>query len=67
MSRGEDHKLSHAAKVGVGLEHALNTGPGPTPGANLGIMLGLTVKAALMVTYGAYIPSPQMNLCPEGG
>ena len=58
MSRGEDHKLGHAAKVGVSLECALGTGPGPTTEADIGIMLGLTVKATLMVTCGAYIPSP---------
>ena len=74
MSRGEDHELGHAAKVGVSLEHTLDTGqgpaleigPGPTPGANLGIVLGPTVKAALMVTYRAYIPGPKTNLHPEG-
>ena len=74
MSGGEDHELGHAAKVGVSLECALDTSlrptleisPGPAPGADLGTVLGLTVKAALMATYGAYIPSPQMNLCPEG-
>ena len=61
MNRGEDHKLGHPAKVGVSLEHAPDTSPGPTPGADLGIVLGLTVKAALIVTYGAYVPSPQTN------
>ena len=74
MSRGEDHKLIPIAKVGVSLELALEThpgptleiGPGPTPEAGLGIVLGLTVKATLMVTYGAYVPSAQMNLHPEG-
>ena len=67
MSGGEDHKLSHTAKVGVSLECTLDTGPGPAPGADLGIVLGPTVKATLMVTYGAYVPSPQTNLHPEGG
>ena len=70
MSRGEDHKLGHAAKVGVGLEHALDTSPGPaleispgsTPEADLGFVLGPTVKAALMVTYRAYIPGPDEPL-----
>ena len=74
VSEGEDHKLVPAAKVGVSLGLALETGPGltleispgPAPEAGLGIVLGPTVKAALMVTYRAYIPSPQMNLCPEG-
>ena len=73
MSREGDHELGHAAKVGVGLECALDTNPGPTlesgPGptlwANLRVMLGLTVKAALIATHGAYIPGPQMNLCLE--
>ena len=74
MSKGEDHELIPAAKVGVSLELALETGPGltleigpgPTPEASLGIMLGLIVKATLMVTYRAYVPGPQTNLCPEG-
>ena len=74
VSKGEDHEIVPAAKVGVGLELALETGPrltleigpGPTPEAGLGIMLGLTVKATLMVTYGAYISSPQRNLHREG-
>ena len=72
VSKEEDHGLIPAARVEVGLELALETdpelvleiSPGPTPEASLGIMLGLTVKATLMVTYGAYIPGPQMNLCP---
>ena len=67
MSGGEDHELSHAAKAGVALECALDTGQGPAPGADLGIVLGPTVKAILMAIYGAYISSPQTNLCPEGG
>ena len=70
----EDHQLVPTAKVGVSLELTLETGPGitlqigpgPTPEASLGIVLGPTVKAALMVTYRAYVLSPQMNLCPEG-
>ena len=71
VSEGEDHGLIPAAKVEVSLELALETGPGLAleigpPEASLGIMLGLTVKATLMVTYGACIPSPQMNLCPGG-
>ena len=74
MSKGEDHWLIPTAKVGVSLELALETGPGlaleigpgPTPEAGLGIMLGLTVKATLMVTYGVCIPGPQMNLHPGG-
>ena len=74
MSEGEDHKPVLADKVGFNLgltletspELALEIGPGPTPEAGLGIILGLRVKAALMVTYSTYVPSPQMNLCPEG-
>ena len=74
VSKGEDHGLIPAAKVEVGLELALETGPGlaleigpgPAPEASLGIVLGPTVKAALMVTYGACIPGPQTNLCPGG-
>ena len=70
MSKGEDHSLIPAARVEVGLELALETdpelvleiSPGPALEASLGIMLGLTVKATLMVTYGAYVPHPQMNL-----
>ena len=66
----EDHELIPTAKVGVSLELTLETGPrltleigpGPIPEASLGIVLGLTVKATLMVTYGAYVPSPQTNL-----
>ena len=72
MSGGEDHRLISAAKVEVGLELALETspeitletGPGLTPEAGLGIVLGPTVKAALMVTYGVYVPGPKTNLCP---
>ena len=82
MSKGEDHGHIPAAKVEAGLELALETGPGltletgpglaleigpgPAPEAGLGIVLGLTVKATLMVTYRAYIPGPQTNLCPGG-
>ena len=71
-SKGEDHGLVSTTKVEVGLEPALETGPGlaleislePAPEAGLGIMLWPTVKAALMVTYRMCIPGPQMNLCP---
>ena len=74
VSKGEDHQLIPVAKVEVGLELTLETGPGlaleigpgPTPEAGLGIVLGPTVKAALMVTYEAYVPGPQMNLYPGG-
>ena len=73
MSR-EDQEPSCTARVGVGLEHALDTDPRPileivpgaAPGASLGIMLGLTVKATIMVTHGAYVPGPQMNIHPKG-
>ena len=72
--KGEDHRLVPAGKVEVSLEPALETSPGlaleispgSTPEASLGIMLGLTVKAALMVTYGTWVPGPQTNLCPGG-
>ena len=65
MSREGDHELNHATKVGVGLGHPLDTdlgptleiSPGPTPGANLGVVLGPTVRAALMATYGACPPA----------
>ena len=74
VNEEEDHELVPEARVGVSLGLILETGlgltpelnPGPTLEASLGIMLGLTVKAAIMVTYGAYAPSPQMDLCPEG-
>ena len=74
VNKGEDHKLVPKARVGVGPGLVLETGlgltpdlgPGPALEAGLGIMLGPTVKAAIMVTYGAYVPSPQMDLCPEG-
>ena len=49
---GEDQELGHAAKVGVSLERALDTDPGPAleiiPGPGLGVMLGPTARAALM-------------------
>ena len=67
---GEDQELSHTARVGVSLERALDTDPGPIleiiPGASLGVELGPTARAALMVAYRAYAPSPQMDLCPNG-
>ena len=74
VSKEEDHGLIPAAKVGVSLELALETGPGltleigpgPAPEASLGIGLGPTVKATLMVTCGACISSPQTNLYPRG-
>ena len=70
MSGEGDHELDHAGKVGVSLEHTLDTDPGPTleigagpaPGANLGVMLGPTARAILMATYGACTPGPQMSL-----
>ena len=74
VNKGEDHKLVPEARVGVGLGLILGTGlglapelgPGPTLEANLGIVQGPTVKAAIMVTYGAYVPSPQTDPHPEG-
>ena len=82
MNEGKDHGLTHAARVEASLELtlgvspglALEIGPGLTleinPGldleAGLEIMLGPTVKAALMVTYRACIPGPPSNLCPGG-
>ena len=62
------------ARVGVGLGFILETGlgltpelgPGPALEASLGIVLGLTVKATIMVTYRVYVPGPQSDLCPEG-
>ena len=74
VNKGEDHELIPKARVGVGLGLVLGTslglvpehGPGPTLEANLGIMQEPTVKAAIMVTYGAYVPSPQMDPHPEG-
>ena len=72
VSKGEDHRLTPTARVEVSLEHALETdpelvleiGPGPIREANLGIVLGPTVKAIFVVTYKVYVPGPQMNLCP---
>ena len=74
VNKGEDHELIPEARVGVGLGLVLETGlglapelsPGPALEADLGIMLGLTVKAAIVVTYGVYVPGPQMDLLPEG-
>ena len=66
MNEGKDHGLIPAARVEVSLGLTLEIGPGPTPEAGLGIVLGPTVKAALMVTYGACVPGPQTNLCPGG-
>ena len=47
------------ARVGVGLGLILGTGPGLSPGptleANLGIVQEPTVKAAIMMTYVAYM------------
>ena len=60
VNKEEDHELVPKARVGVGLGFVLETGleltpeldSGPTPEAGLGVVLGLTVKAAIMVTYG---------------
>ena len=70
----EDHKFIPEARVGVSLGLILGTSlgltpelsPGPALEANLGIVQEPTVKAAIMVTYGAYVPVPQMDPCPEG-
>ena len=72
MNEGKDHGLILTARVEVGLELTLEIspgltleiGPGPAPEAGLEIVLEPTVKANLMVTYGACIPGPKTNLCP---
>ena len=74
VNKGEDRELVPEARVGVGLGLILGTGLGLTPelspGIALEVSLGIvwepTVKAAIMVTYGAYVPSPQTDPCPEG-
>ena len=66
MNEGKDHRLIPTAKVEVSPELALEVGPGLALEAGLEIMLEPTVKVALMVTYGACIPGPPMNLCPGG-
>ena len=74
VNKGEDHELVPKARVGIGLGLILGTGlgltpelsPGPAQEANLGIGQGPTVKAAIMVTHGAYVPGPQMDPHPEG-
>ena len=73
MSREGDLKLDHTVKVGVSLECTPDTSPGPilelglgpTPGANLGVMLGPAIRVTYMMIHVAYIPSPRTNLCPE--
>ena len=74
VNEGEDHELVPKARIGVSLGLVLGTslgltpelGPGLTLEASLGIMQGPTVQAAIMVTYRAYVPGPQMDLHPEG-
>ena len=66
INKGKDHSLIPAARVEVGLELTLEIGPGLGLEADLEIMLEPTVKATLMVTYGACIPGPLTNLCPGG-
>ena len=66
MNEGKNHGLIPTARVEVSLELALEIGPGLTLEASLEIVLESTVKVALMVTYGACIPSPPMNLHPGG-
>ena len=74
VNKGEDHKLIPKARVGLDLGLILGSGlglipelgPGPTLEANLGFMQGPTVKAGIRVTYGAYVPGPQTDPCPEG-
>ena len=74
VKKGKDQELIPKTRVGVGLGLVLGTGlglapelgPGPTLEADLGIVQEPTVKAAIRVTYGAYVPSPQMDPCPEG-
>ena len=74
MNKGEYHELIPKARVGVSLGLILETGlglapelsPGPALEVGLGMVLELTVKATIMVTYGAYVPGPQMDLHPEG-
>ena len=65
-NEGKDHGLIPAAKVEVGLELALEAGPRLALEAGLETVLEPTVKVTLMVTYGACIPDPLMNLHPGG-
>ena len=67
----EDHKPIPKAREGIGLGLVLGTGLGLTPGlgpgpaldVDLGIEQELTVKATIMVTHRAYVPSPQTDPC----
>ena len=69
VNREEDHELVPKARVGVSLRLVLGTGmglvpelnPGPGLEANLGIVQEPRVKAAIMVTYRAYVPSHPMD------
>ena len=70
VNKGEDHEVIPKARVGVSLGLILRTslgltpelGPGPTLEVNLGIMQEPTVKAAIMVTYGADGPLPRRRV-----
>ena len=66
MNGGKDHGFVPATGVEVSLGLTLEIGPGLVLEADLEMVLEPTVKVALMVTYGACIPDPPMNLCPGG-
>ena len=63
-SKGKDHRLIPTAEVGVGPEITLEVGPELALEVALEIVLEPIVKVTLMVTYGACILSPPMNLLP---
>ena len=73
-NKGKDHRLIPTVEVEVspelalevGLKLALEVSPALTLEVGLEIVLEPTVKVALMVTYGACILGPPMNLCPGG-
>ena len=73
VNKEEDHMLIPKVRVGVGLGLILGTGlglvpelnPGPALDANLGIMQEPRVKVTIMVTYGAYVPSPLKDPLPR--
>ena len=65
-SKGKDHRLIPAAEVGVSPESPSEVSPELTLEVGLEIVLEPIVKVTLMVTYGACILGPPMNLLPGG-